>query len=143
MIIIKFSRHSAIGLQNGLTTYIIFDIAYLIMNFKPNRHKSMIFKKKKMGGLVTKSPLAPLTLITISFIFSTRHSRCTKMFIANSWLITAIKFWVKTKWSWTIVWSTENTILTLIMRITISFIFKTNFTMTEFNFTIIYSGTVD
>ena len=90
-----------------------------------------------------KVGLAFIIRITVSFIDSTRIIICTKMFISNSWLITTINFWVKTKWNWTIVWSTNKTILTLIMSITISFIFRTSVTITESNFSIACSSTVN
>ena len=72
-----------------------------------------------------KTMLTLIIRITISFIFSTRSYSCTKIFISKGCLITAINFWVKTEWSWTIVWSTNKTILTFTIRITISFIFFT------------------
>ena len=104
--------------------------------------------KSKMYGAAINSVTDKVCLtfifrITISFIYSARFISCTEMFISNSWMITAINFRVKTKWSWTIVQSTSKTKLTLIMSITISFIFRTCVTITESNLSIAYSGTVN
>ena len=77
-------------------------------------------------------------IITIVISYIARNSASTRAWI---W-ITTINFRVKTKWNWTIVWSTSKNILTLIMRITISFIFRTSVTIAESNFSIAYSGTV-
>ena len=89
-------------------------------------------RRCKLGIFITIGP----TLFWIGIIYWLIQ-------FSNFTCSTTINVWVKTKISWTIVWSTKKTILTLIMRITISSIFRTSITITESNSTIACSGTVN